>query len=102
MGNFLWKTPMAILFLNLRVFLAELFSGLVFLIQEFQVVACQKIIEDVCTDKVGAWQANLVKDLGRGTLQNLVSQQQTGRFASNFAGANATLQDHIKISGRKP
>ena len=102
MSNFLREARRGILFLNLRVFVADLFGGLVFLVQEFQVIDRQKIIEDIRADKVGTRQVNLFKDLRRGVLQDLVSQQHAGGLAPDFSGADAVFQDQVEICGGEP
>src|SRR4026207_2483758 len=102
MSNLLGKASVRILFLNLRIFSADLFGSLVFLIQEFQVIACQKIIEDICANKVGLRQVNSVKYLRRSVLQDFVGQQQARGLSPHFSGADTALQDHLEICDSKP
>ena len=102
MGNFLREAGRGILLLDLRIFLADLFGGLVFLVEEFELVACHEIIEDIRADEVRARQMDLAENVRGRVLQDLVRQQHTGGLAPDFSGANAALQDHVEIGGRKP
>ena len=74
MSNFLREARVSVFFLDLRIFVTDLFGSLVFLIQKLQVIGRHKIIEDICADKVGRRQFDLVKNLWRGLLQDLICQ----------------------------
>ncbi len=45
---------------------------------------------------------NLLENVRGCVLQDLVSQQQTSRLASDLAGANAAFQDPIEICSLEP
>ncbi len=85
-----------------RIISYDLLGWLVLLIQVFDVVERQEVIEHVCADEVGARDLNLVGQVRCGRLQHFPGQQHTCRFAADLAGADATGLNIAKIGCGEP